>query len=306
MTSIVTSVLVTVQHKSIILESFTIFADTPEKPTGAAKSAASDTTVNPMLRTTPPGPPASSAPPPESASGADTSSTLLVDSPSASQTAPISLPQPPLMPPSPSQTPNEPPAAEPAQPAAPQQHPWPTTAELEAEGVEQMLQAEATGNLQQRYSFLYASAPDLRVDEVPVLLRQYKELVLKHEALVCAIESHRAAQQQGQFQSGAGQSPSLLTSAPSGGKSGELRHTRHGIFSIESHRLLPHNSLWGSKIATCIAIIYEGIILNSAWQVVFDQADLQVLCVICMHCESFHTSCASGAAKTLQCVGVQL
>lgn len=83
-----------------------------------------------------------------------------------------------------------------------------------------MLQAEATGNLQQRYSFLYASAPDLRVDDVPVLLRHYKELILKHEALVCAIQSHRA-QQQGQVQSGAGQGQALLLSAPSGGKSGE-------------------------------------------------------------------------------------
>ena len=123
-----------------------------------------------------------------------------------------------------------------------------------------MLQAEATGNLQQRYSFLYAYAPDLRVDEVPVLLRQYKELVLKHEALVCAIESHRAAQQQGQFQSGAGQSPSLLTSAPSGGKSGELRLMCYDKCDIETHGLLAYDNLLGSKIAICIAIMYEGII----------------------------------------------
>ena len=261
MTSIDRSVNITVQRRFVIPESVTTFADTPEKPGGAAKPTASDTTVNPMLRGGPAqtGRLASPAQPPESASAADTSSTLLVDSPSASQTAPISLPQPPLNPLSPSQTLNEPHAAEPAQPAAPQQHPGPTTAELEAEGVEQMLQAEATGNLQQRYSFLYASAPDLRVDEVPVLLRQYKELVLKHEALVCAIESHRAAQQQGQFQSGAGQSPSLLTSAPSGGKSGELRLTCHDICPIESHGLLPHDKFLGSKIAICIATTIRGL-----------------------------------------------
>ena len=72
---------------------------------------------------------------------------------------------------------------------------WPSVAELEQEGVSQLLQSEAEGQLQQRYTFLYAQAPDLRMDDVPVLLRQYKELILKHEALVCAIQAHRAKQQ---------------------------------------------------------------------------------------------------------------
>lgn len=63
-------------------------------------------------------------------------------------------------------------------------------------------QAEAAGDLQQRYRFLYASAPDLRVDDVPTLLRQYKELILKYEALACAVDSHRAKQQHGQRQAG--------------------------------------------------------------------------------------------------------
>ena len=58
----------------------------------------------------------------------------------------------------------------------------------------QLLESEAAGQLQQRYTFLYAQAPDLRIDDVPVLLRQYKELILKHEALVCAVESRRAKQ----------------------------------------------------------------------------------------------------------------
>lgn len=71
---------------------------------------------------------------------------------------------------------------------------WPSVAELEQEGVSQLLESEAAGQLQQQYTFLYAQAPDLRMDDVPVLLRQYKELILKHEALVCAIEARRAKQ----------------------------------------------------------------------------------------------------------------
>ena len=61
----------------------------------------------------------------------------------------------------------------------------------------ELLQSEAAGQLQQHYTFLYARAPDLRMDDVPVLLRQYKELILKHEAIVCAIEAHRARQHLG-------------------------------------------------------------------------------------------------------------
>lgn len=201
-------------------------ADSPERPNSTATASASDTTVNPMLRgNTHPEPPAPTPHPPVPASDPHTSSTLLVDSPSASQTAPASLSQDPLTPPTASQTPLENQATSAPQAAASQQHPWPSVAQLEAEGVEQMLQAEAAGNLQQRYSFLCASAPDLRVDDVPLLLRQYKELILKHEALVCAIESHRA--QQGQLQPGAEQVGTLLTSAPSGGKS---NHTGRAKF----------------------------------------------------------------------------
>lgn len=74
---------------------------------------------------------------------------------------------------------------------------WPSVAELEQEGVSQLLASEAAGQLQQQYTFLYAHAPDLRMDDVPVLLRQYKELILKHEALVCAVQARRAKQQSG-------------------------------------------------------------------------------------------------------------
>lgn len=61
----------------------------------------------------------------------------------------------------------------------------------------QLVESEAAGHLQQRYTYLYAQAPDLRMDDVPLLLRQYKELILKHEAVVSAIEAHRAKQQGG-------------------------------------------------------------------------------------------------------------
>ena len=74
---------------------------------------------------------------------------------------------------------------------------WPSVAELEREGVSELLQSEAAGQLQQRYTFLYAQALDLRMDDVPLLLRQYKELILKHEAMVCAIQAHRNKQKSG-------------------------------------------------------------------------------------------------------------
>ena len=86
----------------------------------------------------------------------------------------------------------------------------PSVAELEQEGVSKLLQSEAAGQLQQRYTFLYARAPDLRMDDVPLLLRQYKELILKHEAIVCAIEAHRTKQQSG---AAATQAPSTAGTA---------------------------------------------------------------------------------------------
>ena len=74
---------------------------------------------------------------------------------------------------------------------------WPSLAQLEQEGMTQMLDSEAAGQLQQHYTYLYAQAADLRMDDVPVLLRQYKELILKHEAVACAIQMHRARQPSG-------------------------------------------------------------------------------------------------------------
>jgi hypothetical protein len=58
-----------------------------------------------------------------------------------------------------------------------------SAAELEAEGVKLVLQAEASGELQGRHQFLYATVDSLTVADVRVLLGQYKELVLKYEAL---------------------------------------------------------------------------------------------------------------------------
>ncbi|DBB04146.1 hypothetical protein WJX77_002566 [Trebouxia sp. C0004] len=111
-------------------------------------------------------------------------------------------------------------------PAATQAEPWPSVPELEQEGVSQLVQSEAAGQLQQRYTYLYSLAPDLRMDDIPLLLRQYKELTLKHEALVSAIEAHRASQQcgaaswqpqltPGASQDNAGTSQQMPTALPS-------------------------------------------------------------------------------------------
>ena len=53
----------------------------------------------------------------------------------------------------------------------------PSVADLEREGVVQVLNAEAQGQLRVRHPYLYASAADLRVCDVEVLLAAYKQLV---------------------------------------------------------------------------------------------------------------------------------
>lgn len=124
-------------------------ADTPERPGGLA--AASDTTVNPLLGSSAPSIPLAGSQPtqqPQAApsDAAPTSSNLLSDSPLASQTAPPSSSQTAL----PSQHANDSSGgaqsgdrqaqAEAAAPAEAQIEPWPSVAQLEAEGVDQMLQ----------------------------------------------------------------------------------------------------------------------------------------------------------------------
>ena len=74
--------------------------------------------------------------------------------------------------------------------------PWPSVAVLQQAGTAALLQAHAAGALQQRHPYLYAWPGDLRVGDVARLLELYKELVLRHEALVLALEQHAGAVQQ--------------------------------------------------------------------------------------------------------------
>ena len=74
--------------------------------------------------------------------------------------------------------------------------PWPSVAALQQAGTAALLQADAAGALQQRHPYLYAWPGDLRVGDVARLLELYKELVLRHEALVLALEQHAGAVQQ--------------------------------------------------------------------------------------------------------------
>lgn len=62
-----------------------------------------------------------------------------------------------------------------------------TVAELEAEGVGLLVDAEGRGELRGAHRFLYASAGDLTVSDVEALLVSYKELVLRYEALARAV-----------------------------------------------------------------------------------------------------------------------
>ena len=63
-----------------------------------------------------------------------------------------------------------------------------TVAKLEASGLPAVLEADKSGQLARDYPYLYASAGDLRVMDVEVLLSDYKEVVLKYVALCKAVE----------------------------------------------------------------------------------------------------------------------
>jgi hypothetical protein len=60
--------------------------------------------------------------------------------------------------------------------------------EMVAEGTRHVLAAEAAGQLQQRYPYMYAQAEDLSVAEVEGVLVGYKELLLRYEALSRALQ----------------------------------------------------------------------------------------------------------------------
>lgn len=68
---------------------------------------------------------------------------------------------------------------------------------LEEKEAAAVLQTAHTGQLIREYPFLYASAGDLRVEDVETLLIAYKELVLKYVSLSKAVES--SSSHKGQF-----------------------------------------------------------------------------------------------------------
>lgn len=68
---------------------------------------------------------------------------------------------------------------------------------LEEKEAAAVLHAAHTGQLIREYPFLYASAGDLRVEDVETLLIAYKELVLKYVSLSKAVES--SSSHKGQF-----------------------------------------------------------------------------------------------------------
>eukprot|EP01018_Ginkgo_biloba_P035530 Gb_22502 [translate_table: standard] len=70
---------------------------------------------------------------------------------------------------------------------------------LENKGAVAVLNADRTGQLFRHYPFLYASAGDLRVEDVESLLSAYKELVLKYVSLSKAVESSLSHKAQAPF-----------------------------------------------------------------------------------------------------------
>ncbi|KAK9792230.1 hypothetical protein WJX73_000744 [Symbiochloris irregularis] len=69
----------------------------------------------------------------------------------------------------------------------------PSAEQLEREGVPLVVAADAEGQLLPRHRFIYAAAADLRVHEVAQLLEDYKELVLRYEALALAVKHRHSA-----------------------------------------------------------------------------------------------------------------
>lgn len=66
---------------------------------------------------------------------------------------------------------------------------YPTLESLEAVGWPLVLDAEAAGALASRHRFLYAQPGDLTLKDVERLLAAYKELALRHECLVRAVDA---------------------------------------------------------------------------------------------------------------------
>eukprot|EP00884_Botryococcus_braunii_P019451 jgi/Botrbrau1/618/Bobra.0161s0012.1 len=69
----------------------------------------------------------------------------------------------------------------------------PSVRELELEGAGLVVEAESQKQLQASYPFLYAEAGSLRVGDVQAVLQEYKELVLRYEALSRALQHRRTA-----------------------------------------------------------------------------------------------------------------
>jgi hypothetical protein len=65
-------------------------------------------------------------------------------------------------------------------------------AELEARGTAALVSAAESGQLAREYRFLYSTVGDLRVGDVDALLTEYKELVLKYEALARGLQERNA------------------------------------------------------------------------------------------------------------------
>jgi hypothetical protein len=70
--------------------------------------------------------------------------------------------------------------------------PGDTVAELEARGTAALVRAAESGQLAREYRFLYSTVGDLRVGDVDALLTEYKELVLKYEALARGLQERNA------------------------------------------------------------------------------------------------------------------
>lgn len=89
-----------------------------------------------------------------------------------------------------------------------------SVSELEEKGIDAVVEADKTGELQANYRYLYADMWDLSVQDCYNLLQDYKELVFKYVALATSVQAARhvhslATQTEEEFRSGTNVSSQL-------------------------------------------------------------------------------------------------
>jgi hypothetical protein len=136
-----------------------------------------------------------------------------------------------------------------------------------ADGTHLVLEEEAEGRLQQRHPWIYAAAEDLNIANVCSLLAEYRDLVLKYEALTLSLQQQ--VSQNGAEVGNRNQIPSkgLSNAISSGGNALYIGNTAQSSGSIsESAGSLIHKlASWGSnKSSSGRQLVADGSLSEAA------------------------------------------